>query len=194
MQTLEIISVNLWQILISLANLLLIFLILKKFLFAPVQKMLQKRQAQVDEQYAAAEAAEQKARQDQADWEDKLQGAQAQAEELLQRAADTAHGHSDRIMAEARQKADGIVRQAEAQADLERRRAEADIREQIVEVSTQLAEKMLACCIEAAPDLFRRAGPPCVSGGCSEGKMTCGEMLAVREKYRRLREGKKWEN
>ena len=144
MQTLEIISVNLWQILISLANLLLIFLILKKFLFAPVQKMLQKRQAQVDEQYAAAEAAEQKARQDQANWEDKLQGAQAQAEELLQRAADTAHGHSDRIMAEARQKADGIVRQAEAQADLERRRAEADIREQIVEVSTQLAEKMLA--------------------------------------------------
>ncbi|MBQ1211077.1 MAG: FAD-dependent thymidylate synthase [Clostridia bacterium] len=54
----------------------------------------------------------------------------------------------------------------------------------------ELAEKMLACCIEAAPDLFRRAGPPCVSGGCSEGKMTCGEMLAVREKYRRLREGK----
>ena len=54
----------------------------------------------------------------------------------------------------------------------------------------ELAEKMLACCIEASPDLFRRAGPPCVSGGCTEGKMTCGEMLAVREKYRRLREGK----
>ena len=33
MQTLEIISVNLWQILISLANLLIIFLILKKFLY-----------------------------------------------------------------------------------------------------------------------------------------------------------------
>ena len=54
----------------------------------------------------------------------------------------------------------------------------------------ELAEKMLAWCIEAAPDLFRRAGPPCVSGGCTEGKMTCGEMLAMREKYNRLREGK----
>ena len=33
-QSLDIISVNLWQILISLANLLIIYLILKKVLFA----------------------------------------------------------------------------------------------------------------------------------------------------------------
>ena len=32
-QTLDVISVNIWQILISLANLLLIFLILKKLLW-----------------------------------------------------------------------------------------------------------------------------------------------------------------
>ena len=32
-QSLDIISVNIWQILISLANLLIMFLILKRFLF-----------------------------------------------------------------------------------------------------------------------------------------------------------------
>ena len=54
----------------------------------------------------------------------------------------------------------------------------------------ELAEKMLACCMEAAPDLFHRAGPPCTCGGCTEGKMTCGEMAEVREKYRQMREAR----
>ena len=44
MQTLDIVSVNLWLILISLANLVLVFLIVKKFLFKPVQRMLDQRQ------------------------------------------------------------------------------------------------------------------------------------------------------
>ena len=35
-QSLDIISVNIWQILISLANLLIIYRILSKFLFKPV--------------------------------------------------------------------------------------------------------------------------------------------------------------
>ena len=48
MQSLDIISINLWQILISLANLLIIFLIFKKLLFKPVQNILAARQQQVD--------------------------------------------------------------------------------------------------------------------------------------------------
>ena len=39
-QSLDIISVNLWQILISLANLLIITFILKRFLFKRVQAVL----------------------------------------------------------------------------------------------------------------------------------------------------------
>ena len=47
-QSLDIISVNLWQILISLANLLIIYLILKKVLFAKVQGVLNTRQQSGD--------------------------------------------------------------------------------------------------------------------------------------------------
>ena len=42
MQFLDIISVNIWDILISLINLLILFLVFKRFLFKPVQKMLDK--------------------------------------------------------------------------------------------------------------------------------------------------------
>ena len=43
MQNLEVISINFWQMLVSLANLLILFLILKKFLYAPVLKALDQR-------------------------------------------------------------------------------------------------------------------------------------------------------
>ena len=45
MQTLDVISVNIWQILISLANLTILFLLFKKFLFKPVKKVMEKREA-----------------------------------------------------------------------------------------------------------------------------------------------------
>ncbi len=47
-----------------------------------------------------------------------------------------------------------------------------------------LAEKMLALCQQAAPHLFKRSGPPRIHGGCPEGKMTCGKITQVRERYR----------
>ncbi len=46
-------------------------------------------------------------------------------------------------MADAKERADGIVRQAEAEAQLERRKAADEMKHEIVDVSTQLAEKML---------------------------------------------------
>ena len=94
MQTSEIISVNLWQILISLANLVIIFLILKKFLFAPVQKVFRQRQSTIDSDYAAAEEAKTRALADQAEWEQKRQDAHRQAEELIKAAGVTADRRS----------------------------------------------------------------------------------------------------
>ena len=49
-----------------------------------------------------------------------------------------------------------------------------------------LATQMLKLCCEAAPALFRHAGPACCQGGCPEGKMTCGQMAAVRERFAAL--------
>lgn len=49
-----------------------------------------------------------------------------------------------------------------------------------------LAEEMYKLCVEAAPHLFRHAGPPCVSGACPEGKMSCGQAASIRAHYRAL--------
>ena len=143
MQTLEIISVNLWQILISLANLLIIFLILKKFLFKPVTKVMDERKAMVDKQFADAEAAQAEADANKAQWSEKLAGADDEAAARIAAADETARRHGERVVADAKDKAAGILRQAEAEAVLERQKAEAGIKREIATVGAQLAEKML---------------------------------------------------
>lgn len=46
-----------------------------------------------------------------------------------------------------------------------------------------LADEMLREVKKAAPALFKYAGPPCVYGNCPEGKMSCGKMKEIKEKY-----------
>ncbi len=46
-----------------------------------------------------------------------------------------------------------------------------------------MADEMLKLVKDVAPTLFKYAGPPCVSGPCPEGKMSCGKMKEKREKY-----------
>ncbi len=150
MQTLEIISANLWQTLISLANLTILFLLVKKFLFKPVKKMLAERQNAIDAQYQSAENAEKAALADKAAWEEKMQGANAQADAILQTAADNARMRGDKLVAEAKVKAEGIVRTAENEAALERKKAEDSMKREIAEVSAALSEKLLAREIKAA--------------------------------------------
>lgn len=143
MQTLDIISVNLWQILISLANLVIIFLVLKKFFYKPVKKVLDQRQKEIDQRYFEAESAQKIAEQNKAEWDEKIKTASTEADSILKTATATAEKRADTIVSEAREKADGIVRRAENEAQLELKKAEEQIKREIVEVSGALTEKML---------------------------------------------------
>ncbi len=131
-QSLDVISVNFWQILISLANLTILFLILKKFLYKPVTKVLTDRQNAVEAQYADAEKAKADALADKAEYADKLAKAEIAADEMRKTAADEAKRHGEKLIEEARAKADGMVRQAEA-----------DMKREIADVSARLAEKLI---------------------------------------------------
>ena len=53
-----------------------------------------------------------------------------------------------------------------------------------------LAKEMLRLVCPVAPELFRTAGPGCVSGPCPEGRMCCGKMQEVRAEFAALRGAK----
>ncbi len=143
MQSLDIISINFWNILISLANLLILFLLMKKFLYKPVTQVLEKRRAEINGDYAAADEAKRTALASKAEYEEKLSSAEHEASEMRKSAADEAKRHGERIIAEANARADGIIKAAEAQVMLDKKKAEADIKREIADVSTLLAEKLI---------------------------------------------------
>ncbi len=143
MQTLDVISVNIWQILISLVNLFLLFIIIKKFLYKPVKKVMAQRQSQIDEQYSAAAKAEAEANESRKRYEQQLSGANNKADEILKNATENARYREEKIIADAKLRADSIIRAAETEADLERKKAADGIKREIVEVSGALTEKML---------------------------------------------------
>ena len=89
-QTLDVISVNLWQIIISLCNLLIMFWILKKFLFRPVQNIIAKRQAEVESIYSEARDARDDADTMRTEYESQLATARTQADGIVREATNLA--------------------------------------------------------------------------------------------------------
>ena len=143
MQFLDVISVNIWAILASLANLLLLTWIIKRFLFKPVKKMMDARRAAIDADYAQAKAALEEAEENRLNYEAAVAAAKQTSDQIIADASRTAEYRSNEIVAEAREKASEIRRQAEMDAVLERKKAEDEMKHEIANVSAQLTGKLL---------------------------------------------------
>lgn len=143
MQTLDVISINIWQMLVSLANLAILFWGVKKFLYKPIKKMLKARQDAIDAQYNEAEAARNEALSEKKAYEEKLSEAKGEADGIIQSAVNLAKMREDEILQKAKNDADVILRQAKEDAQLEMAKAEESIKQEIIDVSTALTGKIL---------------------------------------------------
>ncbi|MBQ7541470.1 MAG: F0F1 ATP synthase subunit B [Clostridia bacterium] len=143
MGNLELISVNIPHILITIVNLLILFLLIKKFLFKPVQRILDARKAEVDKVYADAADAQEAADRDKALYAEKLENAEAEADALLKNAAKKAEQNSDVVLAEATEKASAMLKKAEAEIAQERKKAVNEIKNEISDISVSIAGKVI---------------------------------------------------
>ena len=143
MQPSEIISVNIWQVLVSLLNLVILFLILKKFLYKPVKNVLKSRQETIDKKYDEASDYLSEAEKTKNELEEKLSKAEETADEIINEATEVAQRRKEKIVKEAHDEADIIIRQAKNEAELEKKKAESEIKEQIIDVSLALSEKLI---------------------------------------------------
>ena len=143
MQSLDIISVNIWQILISLINLLIIYRILKKFLFKPVQKVVNERQAQVDRIYGDANQSKAQAEQMKQEYEQKLASAREEADGLVKNAVQTAQKRSDQMVSEASAQASRIKQKADEEIAQQKKKMLQDVRDEISDLAVEIASKVV---------------------------------------------------
>ena len=143
MQFLDIISVNIWDILISFANLLIMFLILKRVLFKPVQKMFEARKKQVETIYAEADESRSAAVSMKQEYEAKMASARSEADGLVRNAVQTAQKRSDAIVAEAASQASHIKQKAEEEIAKEKQQMLQDVRGEISDIAVSIASKVV---------------------------------------------------
>lgn len=143
MQSLDIISVNIWSILISLVNLLILFLILKKFLFKPVKKVMEERQSQVTAIYADAENDRKAAADMKQEYESRMAAAREEADGLVRNAVQTAQRKSDSIIADANQQAAHLKQKAENEIQLEKKQMLSDVKAEISDLAVSIASRIM---------------------------------------------------
>ena len=140
---LELISLNIWHIIATIANLLLLALIIKKLLFKPVKKVIAERKGQVEEIYRTAEEASAQAEQDRRLYSEKLAGAQNEADSIVKAATQRADRLGDEIIADAKAQAAAVKKKAEAEIEQEKKKAMNELKNEVAEISVQIAQSVV---------------------------------------------------
>ena len=137
------ISFNTWTALFILLNTVTMFLVLKKFLFKPVMKMIQDRQQEIDDMYADAKNAKDSAEMMQSEYAQKLFDATQTGERIVKEAVARGQSREEEIIREANAQADAIRSKAAADIDREKRKAVNDAKDEICIIALDIAGKVV---------------------------------------------------
>lgn len=132
------------NILWTIIDLLILYVLLKKFLFKPVHNILAQRKADVDAQMQKAAQTNAQAQELKAQYEESIRTIDAENARKVADAQAKAGQEYDRIIADANKKSEGIVAAARDRAKLaaeeERQLAEADIADMLKDAARKQAE------------------------------------------------------
>lgn len=137
------VGVNFWTALLTLCNMIITFLVLKKFLFKPVKKMIDDRQQEIDGLYADAGHAKTQAEALQAQYDARLKAANAEGDRIIQNATRQAQEREEAIVHEAQEKAARTMERAHAQVEREKKQAMNDLKDQVSGMAIGIASAVL---------------------------------------------------
>ncbi len=127
----------------TLINTLILFLVLKHFLFKPVNKILGERKQNVEETYRQADEKLSEAARLESEYTEKLANAKEESAEIVKNATKRAQTRSDEIIAEAKKEASSLMVKANADIEKEKKRAVNQIKDEISDIALAVAEKVV---------------------------------------------------
>ena len=139
----ELLGVNPWTALFTLANTVALFLVMKKFLIGPVMKMIQERQDEIDGLYADAGKAKAEAETLQSEYRQKLSDAQETSERMVKEAVARGQSREDEILRQANREADAIRQKASQDIALEKKKAMNEAKDEISVIALAIAGKVV---------------------------------------------------
>lgn len=139
----EILGVNVWTALFTLANTLLLFFVLKKFLFKPVMKIIDDRQKEIDDLYQSADTAKSQANEMRDEYQKKLEEARETGDKIISDAVTRAQSREEEIVSKANKEASAILEKAQEDIALEKKKAMGEVKDNISVIAVSIAGRVV---------------------------------------------------
>ncbi|WP_029324028.1 F0F1 ATP synthase subunit B [Butyrivibrio sp. AE3004] len=143
MGTQDLVTIVPWTFIAQICNLFIQLWLIKKFLFKPINEVIEKRRQLTENEIKGAREAKEKAEAMKKEYETSLSSAQAQAADIVASATKEAQGKADTIVKEAEKQAKGLMERAEADIEQEKKKAINEAKDTIGGLAMDIAGKVV---------------------------------------------------
>lgn len=133
-----------WDFVWTIINLLILYLLLKKFLIGPVLAVMEKRKQTIEESFAKAAQANAEAEELKGKWQTAVDGLDEEAAKQMAQAKERADKEYNRLIAQANERSEKIIQDAKETIDNERNQAVKDAENEIAMLAMAAAAKIVA--------------------------------------------------
>jgi len=134
----------------QLANFLILFLLLRKFLYKPIAGYMEQRREEISNAIEQAENDKEVARKTREKYEKQILEAKKEAAEILNRAGKQGDDMISQSKVEAKKQAQNIIEQAKKEINLEKERVFMELRDEVGRLSVDIAQKIIVQNIDYA--------------------------------------------
>lgn len=137
-------GINPHTVLVSIIGFVLLFLLLKKFLWLPLAMYLDTRKEDIQRTYDKVEETRQDMESLKTDYQQRLANIEAEAREQTQSAVKEAQAIREEILADARHQAEKVLSDARITMQQDREQMMAQLKAQVVDITLLATEKLLS--------------------------------------------------
>jgi len=132
-----------WTSLMIVLNLLILYIILKKYFWEKIRKFMQDRQDAIQDAFDSAEAMNKRADEKMRNYSARISNVEEEGREIIRQAKQQADAQAQEILAEARAQASDMIAKAEKNIELEKAKAMEEMRQEIGALALMAAEKIV---------------------------------------------------
>lgn len=138
----KVLKLDVWNLIFTVVNLIVLYLLLRKFLIGPVTKIMEQRKAIIEEGLASARTTQLEADELKRQYELQLGTAQEESDKIINRAKADARAAYDKVVTEADQQAGKVLADARKNIEIERAKAIREMESEIAELALDAAVKI----------------------------------------------------
>lgn len=127
----------------TIINLLVLYLLMKKFLFGPIIKVMDERKAMIDQQFAGAKEQEDQAKALKEQYEGALKSAKEESYQIMEQAKKEAKAQADRTVEDTQAKVAAMLAKAQEDISTERENAMRQMKDDVASLAMEAAGKII---------------------------------------------------